>query len=144
MAGRPTKFTPEREKTILDALKNGMTRSAAAGLAGVHVVRLCEWCAKYSNFRNACAVAEQEAEARITGTLIKAVVAGDWKAAESWLKRRRRDEWGDGVSVRYERMTEDELRAYITGLPLGVAPPGLDSPGDRQGSRAAAAVHDDE
>lgn len=37
----------------------------------------------------------------------------DWRAAESWLKRRRRDEWGD--SLAFGKMSDEQLISYITG-----------------------------
>ncbi len=39
----------------------------------------------------------------------------DWRAALEWLKRRRRNEWGDGLEVKIQHMKPDELRDYILG-----------------------------
>jgi hypothetical protein len=39
----------------------------------------------------------------------------DWKAAESWLKRRRRQEWGDNVSVDVDKEIS-ELIDRLAGL----------------------------
>jgi transposase-like protein len=35
----------------------------------------------------------------------------DWRAAESWLKRRRKDEWGDNTSVELDREIAELLAA---------------------------------
>lgn len=37
----------------------------------------------------------------------------DWRAAESWLRRRRRDEWGDQIDVR--KLPDDTLVRLLEG-----------------------------
>lgn len=41
--GRPTKFTPARIALILSGIRNGVTRTAAAGVAGITRQTLHEW-----------------------------------------------------------------------------------------------------
>jgi hypothetical protein len=92
------KMTPAARQKIIDGLKAGMTRSGAAGVAGIHVSQVGRWCAKDASFASDCAIAEQEAEARMTAAIVKAAPK-DWRAAESWLKRRRPEEWGDRLTL---------------------------------------------
>ncbi len=192
---RHTRLNDERTGQIVERLRSGCTRKAAAESIGVTYESFRLWLEKgasgrppYSAFLAAVTHAEAEAEARNTlvllkaatgwdsgattttrktvfktketrlkdGTVIKEPVAFeevstsetrsrefDWKAALEWLKRRRRDEWGDGVAVRFEKMTDADLQTYIAGLPLGTAPEGSDSTGDSQASRAPAGAGGD-
>lgn len=104
---RPTKYTETARAKILDALRAGMTRQAAAGTAGIHVTQVTRWCAIYASFATDCAVAEQQAEARFTLVVTKAAQEGDAKIALEWLKRRRRDEWGDSLNL--TKTNDDDL-----------------------------------
>jgi hypothetical protein len=127
--GRPLKMTPAARQKIVSALKAGMTRSGAAGIAGVHVCQIGRWCEKDATFASECAIAEQEAEARMTGTIVKAAANGDWKAAESWLKRRRPEEWGDRLTLlkaaaeTVKNADESDLLALLGYEPAGTGDP---------------------
>jgi hypothetical protein len=55
---------------------------------------------------------------------------GDWKAAESWLKRRRRTEWGDSIDL--HKLSDDELIARATGAIAGVIAPGADTSAEKE------------
>lgn len=122
--GRPSKCTPERCGAILQALRNGCTRTAAASVGGVDLESLRRWMARSAEFRAEVTHAEAEAERVFTEAMRKAAVPHtitvrttttnadgsvkvveeqraefDWRAAEAWLKRRRRAEWGDNQDV---------------------------------------------
>lgn len=121
---RPAKYTPERREAILAGLRAGLTRTAACARVDVHVTQLERWCERFASFATEVAHAEAEAESQYTaiiaqaarphdvtetttttgpnGELVKTVVRRefDWRAALEWLKRRRRDEWGDSIDVR--------------------------------------------
>jgi hypothetical protein len=97
--GRPTKYTAATIKKITDALKAGNTRTAAVGAAGIDYTTFCDWLRDYPQFSQAVIRAEHEAEAGYVEVLKKAAANGDWRAAESWLKRRRREDWGDNVAI---------------------------------------------
>ena len=140
MAGRPTKFTEERAKTICDNLRMGCTRKAAVGAAGVGFDAFLRWMVHNTNFATDVMRAEDEAEKAMTrvmaqaavphevvettttqtpdGTVTKTVVRRefDWRAAESWLKRRRRLDWGDSIDV---RKLDDETLLRLLGLAEG-------------------------
>ena len=90
---RPTKLTAATEKAILDALRAGVTRTAAAESNGVDRTQLWRWMARFATFRNAVLQAEARAEVRATITLRQAGES-DWRAALAWLERRRHEDWG--------------------------------------------------
>jgi len=91
--GRPTKLTPEVQKTICDLIANGNTRECAAGCAGVSTECLYNWMRTNSEFSDAIQKADAQAEARMVLVIEKAAVAGTWQAAARWLEARRAREW---------------------------------------------------
>ena len=103
--GRPTKLTPETQKRIIDALKIGATRLDAALSAGVSYDSFNGWynagkqakSGRYFQFFQAVDQAEGEARLRYTSVIARAANDGDWRAALEYLKRRDRQNWGDGV-----------------------------------------------
>ena len=104
---RPSKFTPEVTETIIKALQIGATYKDAAEAAGVDYDTYNEWikagkAAKSGRFYEFSeAVRKSEAQARLNylSTIAQAAAKGDWKAAEAFLKRRDRANWGDVVDV---------------------------------------------
>jgi hypothetical protein len=95
---RPSKLTPDLEKTIMDALRAGATRTAAALAAGATLRSFERWM-KRAAFAGQIVQAEAEAELRATITIRTAINDGHWEAAAWWLERRRHDDWG-----RHDRM----------------------------------------
>jgi hypothetical protein len=91
---RPTKLTPAVETAILDALRAGATRTAAAMAAGVPRETMARWTTRFVTFRHAVLQAEAQAEIRATVTVRQAINGNDWRAAAWWLERRRHDDWG--------------------------------------------------
>lgn len=104
-AGRPTKYSEELEKHICDRLRGGSSRKAAVESGGVDYQTFLNWMHENSDFSTAVTRAEAEAQIRYEMRLAKEAndPKGDWKAALEWLKRRRRDEWGDNVAIRADR-----------------------------------------
>ena len=104
---RPSKFTSEVTETIIKALQIGATYKDAAEAAGVDYDTYNEWikagkAAKSGRFYEFSeAVRKSEAQARLNylSTIAQAAAKGDWKAAEAFLKRRDRANWGDVVDV---------------------------------------------
>ena len=81
---------------------------AAAESLGIGYETFRRWMSDYEEFWGAVTRAEAEAEAMFTAVIAKAARGtdkepGDWRAAESWLKRRRRVEWGDNITHRADR-----------------------------------------
>lgn len=89
---RPTKYNPEREKIIVETLTAGGTRRFAAERAGIDEMTFERWMKRYEAFAGAVRDAEAACELRCLLTLRQAA-ATDWKAALSWLERRRPNDW---------------------------------------------------
>ena len=103
---RPTKFIPEITDTILQALKIGATYKDAAEAAGVAFNTFNEWIKRgeeghkpFNAFYESVRKAEAQSRLNYLTTIAQAAAKGDWKAAEAYLKRRDRANWGDAVDV---------------------------------------------
>lgn len=97
---RPTKYTPERIKAILEALESGMGRVGAAEYGGISFETFCQWM-KRPEFSEGVTRAESRCELWMVGNIKKAA-ATDWRAAFEWLRVRRPQEWGkqqDGIDL---------------------------------------------
>src|SRR5574343_391662 len=110
--GRPTKRSPERELTILNALRIGNTRTAAAALADISYETMRQWAEGDLEFRAALERAESEAESRFLGNVAKAAADGTWQAAAWWLERRRWQDYRrrEGIEVSDARKGADDER----------------------------------
>lgn len=91
----PSKFNDERVGRICEALRNGSTRRAAALSVGVSEDTLARWLENFADFAESIARAEAECEAAMAGVIASAATEGDWRAAECWLKRRRKADWSE-------------------------------------------------
>lgn len=91
---RPTKYTPEREAKIVEALAAGNTRRTACQLAGIGEATLGDWMRRFQHFRVAVEKAEAEAESSHVANIKAAAIGGSWTASAWWLERRRHEEWG--------------------------------------------------
>ena len=113
--GRKTKRTPQVEKAIFDALRLGATQKDAAAAAGIGENTLCEWRRNFQDFRDALTRAEGECAARMAARIHQEATkeGGDWRAALEWLKRRRREEWGDNVCVGADRRAAELLAVLL-------------------------------
>ena len=132
---RPTKYSDAIAKGIYNALQAGATRTAASGAVGIGRDTFLEWMKRYPAFSDGVTCAEAKAELRFTTTLAKAAegtdeVPGDWRAAESWLKRRRREDWGDNIAVAADKeaarilaeLFPEDARDNSLSPPLGIEP----------------------
>ena len=84
---------------ILEALKQGSTRRAAADFVGIGRATLYRWMQQNETFRDSVTRAEAQAEVKHVGALMVAAMKGDWRASLEWLKRRRRAEWGNSLDL---------------------------------------------
>jgi hypothetical protein len=100
---RPSKYSPPRAAKIIEGLKAGMTRTAAAGLVDIDVSTLDAWRQRFPSFAAQVTVAEQQAEARYTTIIARAANDGDWQAAKYWLSRRRRKDWGESLHIQLDQ-----------------------------------------
>lgn len=105
--GRKPKITPGglREQALLDALKLGMTRHAAAGTCDISYSTFWRMLDD-ARFREAVEKAEQWAEGRFTGIVAKAAET-QWQAAAWWLERRK---WEDFARHEKVEMVVDVRR----------------------------------
>lgn len=94
------------------ALRQGNTRQCAAGLARVRLSWVELDIAADEQFASVVAAAEAEAEQEMLESLAGAARQGDWRAAESWLKRRRRQDYGDHTTV----TLLERLAAQVRGM----------------------------
>ena len=114
-AGRHTKRTPETEAKLFQALSLGATRKAACEYVGIGVSTLHDWCTEFPEFSEALTQAEAKAEMTCVASVVSAAAKGDWRAGESWLKRRRREEWGDRQEVVILRQVVEEVQGMAHG-----------------------------
>jgi len=105
---RPTKYTPETVKKILDALAAGNTRKASALYAGIGENTLGDWLNRFRDFRDAVENAEARAEVGHVLNIRKAAGDGTWTASAWWLERRRHQDWGkvDRVEIEIRRAAQ--------------------------------------
>lgn len=87
--GRRTKATDLRVATILDALRAGNTRRAAAAYGQVSHETFYRWLRDDVTFSDAVEKAEADAEVRALAVIIRAAQGGTWQAAAWWAERRR-------------------------------------------------------
>ena len=114
---RPTKYSKARSEAICKALQIGATRTAAAESNGIEYETFRQWMIDNLEFSAAVTHAESQAELMYSATMYKAAkgtaeIPGDWRAAESWLKRRRRHEWSDNITLG----TDKEVSRIISEL----------------------------
>lgn len=97
---RPTKYEDVRADKICGLLRAGCTRKASAESSGITYQTFLRWLETNVSFVTSVSRAEADAENIMAAVIQKAATKGDdWRAAESWLKRRRRDEWGDALNL---------------------------------------------
>lgn len=112
---------------ILRSLEIGCTRVAAYGEAGISEATFYRWLnGEREGFREAVVAAEAKAERLYTGRLTRRAAAGDTRAIEFWLSRRRGANWREKVSIVDEEQTledvlteaanDDELRTRLADL----------------------------
>ena len=100
---RPTKFTPDRRKAILENLETGVSREVVSRASGVDPESLRKWIRKgeeettgeYHQFASDVGKAETTAEINMVQILHN---ADDWRAAAWWLERRRPLDYGKNAN----------------------------------------------
>lgn len=91
--GRTSKRSPERREAILNALRAGNTRRAAAAFAEVDQNTFYRWLDDDGTFRDDVVKAEGDAEVRFLTQVAKAATNGTWTAAAWWLERRHPEDY---------------------------------------------------
>jgi hypothetical protein len=115
MQGR--KVTSEQHDRLLEGLRYGMTRRAAAAYAGFHHATLYRMIEADATLATAIEKAEGEAEAAYTKAVADAVPK-NWAAAAWWLERRKHMDYArrDRVDVTMDIRKEVEKLAGDLGL----------------------------
>lgn len=103
-AGRPSKFSPARVKTIVDVLKISGTRKSACLRAGISQETFANYLRDRPDFATAVEAAENDAELTLAATIREAAKTS-WQAAAWLLGRRRPLEWSARAG---ERAFEDQ------------------------------------
>lgn len=116
---RRTKATEPRIAAILELLRQGNTRRAAAGASGISEDSLRRWMIADAAFCGAVEKAESEAEAFYLSAVLRA--AHDpktWTAAAWWLERRKNQDYArhDKVDMQIDLRKEVERIAAEEGL----------------------------
>lgn len=98
--GRPTKYSPQMHKAIIEYLEAGMSRTTAAELAGITRQTLTEWAGSppdwqgsYPTFSYDVKQAIAKAKSRATVTIANAIKDGDVNAAFRYLSYQEPEEW---------------------------------------------------
>lgn len=121
---RPTKYTPETAKKIIEAIRVGATHELAAAYAGINQDTLTNWKKRYSDFSDAVKEAEGMAAVKWLAVIDKAAQGGAWQAAAWKLERKYPQQYGRRVINSYEdtpveklpEMTDAELDTLYSKL----------------------------
>jgi len=115
--------SPERRDVILQTMRTGGTREAAAGRADMSADTLARWLRADADFRREFATAEATAETRFAavvtddalgrpamyddfGRVIRREVHPNVNSAKWWLERRRPHAWGQRIAVDVQAVIE--------------------------------------
>ncbi len=98
--GRPSKLTFEVEKRLVEAVRAGNSREAAAKAAGISEATFYSWLSRgrkakrgrFLEFLEAIKKAEGEAEQKAVGRIVEAGQK-HWQAAAWWLERKYPKRW---------------------------------------------------
>ena len=118
--GRPSKFTDERSKRIISALRAGNYLETAARYGGIAYDTLNDWVkrghtekdGKYRQFSEAVENARAEAEVSAVAT-VRAASRDQWQAAAWWLERSQPGRWGRKDRVEHEGSETKPIRVTI-------------------------------
>jgi hypothetical protein len=106
---RPSKLNPEISAMICKALEGGATRPDAAEFAHVCSQTFYGWIAKgekqksgpFREFLDNVKHSEAKCRVMMANVIARAANDGDWRAAEAYLKRRDRANWGDQMQLEH-------------------------------------------
>lgn len=155
--GRQGKFTPGREKKILEHLSAGGTYAGAAGAAGISERTLRTWRSEMPEFAERCEQAELAAISTAEAELSRAVREGDRNSLHFWLRSRagysftekreitgtletRRSDRELAISEEIGKLPIEQRRvliaSYLSGVDLGEAGADVHHNGDRSAGSA--------
>ena len=94
---RQTKYTPERSKRLLDAIRMGATYELACNYAGISPDTFDRWRKAHADFAEQVKEAEGAAAVGWLAKIEKAANDGEWQAAAWKLERRYPQMYGRRV-----------------------------------------------
>ena len=101
--GHNGKFDKQKKIRYLELLADGIGRVKASKDVGIHIVTVERHLNKNQAFRDACSLAEMEADEEVENALFEAARSGNVAAAFGWLYNRQPDKWQDRRNSRAER-----------------------------------------
>jgi transposase-like protein len=149
-AGKAT-AEPKNFQAVLEALRGGNTRTAAAHAAGVDRSTIYEWL-KNPTLSDAIKRAESDAEVEMVA-VVRRASKKTWTAAAWWLERKKPKNWGKRDKILNEHTgkgggpilaatldltekTDDELKRYVSLLASGFGGAGTLATPDPAGKAA--------
>ena len=105
---RPSKLTKATQELICEAIESGATYNDASAIAGITYSTFNDWMKqgreatktnKFSKFSEAVALSNAKVRISMAAVIRDEAKKGDWRAAESFLKRRDPENWGDKQAV---------------------------------------------
>ena len=112
-----------KQAKLLDALRGGSTRTAAARYAGVDRDTFYDWLAD-STFSDAVAQAETAPQVGCAAAIVRASQK-DWRAGAWWLERRYPASWREIKQLDVRTLTVEQLAGLIEVLGGGARHPAL-------------------
>lgn len=107
---RPTKYTPETVKKIVDAVRLGATYRLACDFAGITEETFSQWRKRYPEFSAQIKEAEGQGAIGWLARIEKAANDGTWQAAAWKLERRYPESYGRQVIEHAGRIETYEVR----------------------------------
>ena len=95
---RPTKYNEDRHNRIVEALRGGNTRRAAAWAGGIDQDTFLQWLRRFPNFADDVKAAEADAELAMVER-VRTAANDQWQAAAWWLERKMKRDWSNRLEV---------------------------------------------
>lgn len=123
---RKSKFTPDTQARIVQAIELGATYELAASYGGIHYDTFRTWMNEKPAFSEAVKAAEGKAVVKWLAKIEQAASDGNWQAAAWKLERRYPGDYGrtrtehtgkDGGPIRVDvsKLSDDELLQLASG-----------------------------
>lgn len=121
-AGRPTDYRPEYAELVIEAMAEGISLTAFAGMIRVAPKTVYEWIKAHSEFSNAVARARGCRVLWLERKLLRSRKGAETTAAIFALKNACPDEWRDvkyqehKYTLGIEKLTREQLNAIAAGV----------------------------
>jgi hypothetical protein len=129
-AGRPTRMNSKTVRTIMEAIVIGATYKDACESVGIWHNTLLTWAkkgetepeSKYGVFNEVLNATNGLCAVRYTKILHTAANKDDAKYALEWLKRRKRNDWGDNTDLTTNNEKVEFIVTYVNGVVAPMEP----------------------